>query len=238
MELEAQNKRFEESYPQAILKWAVNEYGDTLAVVTSFGPTGIVTLHMLQSIMPSVQVLTLDTILLFDETYQLIKQIEERFKLNLTHLRPTLSIGRQAELYGRALWDREPSVCCHLRKTLPLRAAFANLGITAWITGLRRDQGSSRINTPIIARESRFNLIRLSPLATWTEEMIWSYIQAYDLPYNKLHQEGYPSIGCMPCTKPVKGNGYSRSGRWSAFDGKMECGLHREDDPELPEAQL
>lgn len=237
LELEALQDRFENTYPQDVLKWAVNEFGDSLAIVTSFGPTGIVTLHMLQSIAPQVRVLTLDTILLFDETYELIDELRERFPLNLVYLRPRLSIGRQAELYGRALWDREPAVCCHLRKTLPLRQAFADLGIQAWVTGIRRDQGASRAKTPIISRETRFNRIKLCPFATWTEEMIWGYIQAYELPYNKLHREGYPSIGCMPCTEPVDGHGYSRSGRWSAFDGKLECGLHEEEDPTMPEAE-
>jgi len=224
MDIEALQTRFESAYPQDILKWAADTYGDELAVVTSFGPTGIVTLHMLSEIAPDTTVITLDTGLLFPETYELINQVEERFNLNLICVTPKLNVAQQALEYGDALWERNPEQCCQLRKAIPLGEALN--GHAAWIAGVRRDQSPQRALTPIISRDKRYGRLKISPLATWTEDMVWGYIRAYELPYNKLHNEGYPSIGCFTCTKAVDGNSYSRAGRWAAIEGKTECGIH------------
>jgi phosphoadenosine phosphosulfate reductase len=215
---------FENAYPQAILRWAVAQHGDQLAVVTSFQPTGIVTLHMLSEIAPRTPVLTLDTGLLFKETYTLMDQLVERLNLNLIRLHPAQTVEQQAATYGESLWEREPDRCCALRKTEPLDQALT--GYTAWISGLRRDQSEGRSSTPILSLDRKHGNLKLSPFATWTEEMIWTYINAHELPYNALHEQNYPSIGCYPCTRPVDPNsGDKRAGRWIGH-AKTECGIH------------
>lgn len=219
------SEQFESASPQDILRWASETYGDQVAVVTSFQITGIVTLHMLQDIAPQTPVLTLDTGYLFPETYDLIDTLEDQFNLNLTRVRPRQTTKQQARDYGDRLWERNPDRCCHLRKTIPLRDALHGYG--SWITGLRRDQSPSRANTPIISTDERTGLIKVAPFANWTEYMLWTYIHAYELPYNTLHEMGYPSIGCWSCTKSVADGDDTRSGRWSS-NSKTECGIHVE----------
>lgn len=218
------NTRFENAYPQDILRWAAQTYTDKLAVVTSFQPTGIVTLHMLSEVAPDTTVLTLDTGLLFPETYALMDELEARLSLRLIRVRPQLTVAQQAEVHGAELWSRDPDHCCAIRKTVPLNEAL--VGYDAWVTGLRRDQSSGRQQTPIISLDAKYHKIKLSPLATWTEEMIWMYIRAHELPYNALHDRNYPSIGCYPCTQPVTPDASDkRAGRWAGRE-KTECGIH------------
>ena len=213
---------FENAHPQEILRWAVDTYGDKLAIVTSFQPTGIVTLHMLKEYTDSFNVFTLDTGLLFPETYQLIEDVEAAFDISVTRVKSQLSLPQQAKQEGSLLWETNPNQCCHIRKTVPLRDVL--VGYDAWVTGVRRDQSETRTSTPVISWDERNNMMKLCPFATWTEEMVWTYIHAYELPYNKLHDRGYPSIGCYTCTKaPVDGD--LRSGRW-ANHTKTECGIH------------
>lgn len=214
----------EQATPQEILRIITEIYGRRAAVVTSFGPTGIVTLHMLQEVAPRTPILTLDTCLLFPQTHQLIEQVEERFGLKVRRIKPAQTLKEQAEQYGGALWERNPDLCCQLRKVQPLHRALQPFH--AWFTGLRRDQSSSRAQTPIVQWHEATQTHKVAPLANWTEEMVWTYIRAHDLPYNGLHDEGYPSIGCWPCTRPVSGEGYTRDGRWSQ-NGKTECGIHK-----------
>ncbi len=224
-DLEELNREFDSWHPQQILRWAVEEYGQELAVVTSFQPAGIATLHMLHELHTPVTVLTLDTGLLFPETYALIDEVEALFNLNLVRVRPALTVQEQEWEYGAELWKRTPDTCCQLRKVTPLGPALA--GFDAWITGLRRDQ-PGRAKTPIIGWDSKYQKVKLSPCANWTEEMIWMYIDVHELPYNPLHDQGYPSIGCntLTCTQPVFDNEDSRSGRWINHTNKTECGIH------------
>ena len=218
------NTDFEQTYPQDVLRWAVETFGEKLAVVTSFQPTGIATLHMLSEIAPRTAVLTLDTGLLFPETYALMDDLEGRLKLNLNRIRPAQTVDQQAAAYGPALWERDPDQCCNLRKTVPLGASLAPYD--AWITGLRRDQSDGRSNTPIVSWDRKYDRVKISPFATWTEEMIWIYLKAHELPYNVLHDRNYPSIGCVPCTQAVDPNSSDkRAGRWINRD-KTECGIH------------
>jgi phosphoadenosine phosphosulfate reductase len=218
------NTAFESRYPEDALRWAAESFGDKLAVVTSFQPTGIVTLHMLSEIAPNTPVLTLDTGLLFPETYALMDELEERLELNLIRVRPAQNVAQQAETHGAELWDRDPDQCCNLRKTVPLNLVLN--GYEAWITGLRRDQSAGRKATPIVSWDTKYNNVKLSPFAAWTEEMIWTYISAHELPYNKLHDQNYPSIGCYPCTHPVAPDAQDkRAGRWVKHE-KTECGIH------------
>lgn len=223
-DLDILNTQFENAYPQDILGWAAERYGDQLAVVTSFQPTGIVTLHMLSQVAPDTSTLTLDTGLLFPETYALMDAIEARLNLRLVRVRPTLTLAAQAEKHGAELWTHNPDECCGIRKTAPLNHAL--FGYEAWVTGLRRDQSVGRKATPIISFDTQYNKIKLSPFAAWTEEMIWTYIRAHDLPYNPLHDRYYPSIGCYPCTQAVVPDSTNtRAGRWVGRE-KTECGIH------------
>ena len=223
--LKSLSAQYESAAPREILAWASHNYGNSLAIVTSFQVTGIITLHMMQDIAPDTAVLTLDTGFLFPETVELIDRLEARFQLNLRRVKPRQTPQQQARDYGDRLWERNPDRCCHIRKTIPLRSALA--GFEAWIAGLRRDQSQSRARTPIISRDSRTGLIKIAPLANWSEDMIWNYLHAHDLPYNPLHDIGYPSIGCWTCTKAVGQDAESRSGRW-ANKNKTECGIHVE----------
>jgi phosphoadenosine phosphosulfate reductase len=223
-ELHELNEKFEQAAPQDILRWAAQTYGEKLTVVTSFQPTGIVTLHMLSQIAPKTAVLTLDTEVLFPETYALMDEMEQRFNLNLIRVKPALTLAQQAEQHGAALWERDPDNCCQIRKVAPLGPALA--GYDAWITGLRRDQ-SGRGKTPIVSWDEKYQKVKLCPYATWTEDMMWIHIEAYELPYNALHDQNYPTIGCNTptCTQPVAPGADERSGRWVRHQ-KTECGLH------------
>ncbi len=222
-QIQKQAEQLENAAPFEILSWASETYGDKLAIVTSFQVTGIVTLHMMQRIAPPTPVLTLDTGLLFPETYDLMDKLEARFNLDLRRIKPRQTPAQQARDYGDRLWERNPDRCCHIRKTIPLRDALA--GFDAWITGLRRDQSPNRAATPVVSRDARNGSIKIAPFANWTEDAIWRYIHNHDLPYNRLHNFGYPSIGCWTCTKAAREDEDPRSGRW-AQHGKTECGIH------------
>jgi phosphoadenosine phosphosulfate reductase len=223
LDFQALNDQFEDAAPQDILRWAADCFGDQLTVVTSFQPTGIVTLHMLQEIVPNTTVMTLDTGLLFPETYALIDEVEARLNLNLIRVKPQQTVAEQAVTEGDHLWSTNPDRCCNIRKTVPLRSALSGYG--AWITGLRRDQSEGRKATPIVSWDKRNGLVKLSPLANWTERMVWTYLEAYELPYNALHDQNYFSIGCAPCTQPVAEGQDIRAGRWAGLS-KTECGIH------------
>jgi phosphoadenosine phosphosulfate reductase len=132
-------------------------------------------------------------------------------------------VAEQAENWGEALWRFNPDACCGLRKVAPLREAI--IGFQAWITGVRRDQSESRRDTAVLSRDSRHGNLKLAPLAAWTEEMVWTYLTAYELPYNPLHDQGFASIGCQPCTRAVTPGEDKRAGRWSG-QNKVECGIH------------
>ena len=205
--------RFAHADAPALLAWAAQNL--RLVTVTSFQPTGIVILHLLQDIAPGLPVYTLDTGYLFPETYQLIDEIEARFRLKLTRVRPAPEVDD----------DPTSDQCCARRKVLPLRSAIT--GFEAWISGLRRDQSPGRAETPLIQWDARNGMVKLAPLALWRESDVWDYIHTHRLPYNPLHDQGYPSIGCWPCTVPAQGQD-SRAGRWPG-SVKTECGLHLPD---------
>lgn len=215
-QLQSLTADFESASPQAVLRWAAETFGPRLAVVTSFQHTGMVTLHMLQDIAPATPVLTVDTGNLFPETYALIDEVEARFNLNLHRIRPADDVPQD-------LWRDDVEACCHQRKVVPLREALR--GYDAWVTGVRRDQSPTRADTPVISWDNAHEMVKIAPFATWTSDMITTYVSAHNLPYNALYDAGYTSIGCWPCTRPVNEGEDDRAGRW-ANSAKTECGIH------------
>jgi len=222
--LQSLNERFAGGSPQQIIAWAAETYGGRLALSCSFGgASGMVLLDLALQIDRSVAVVYVDTDYLFPETYETVRAVEGRYGINVLGFRSSLSPKTQELLCGPALWLRDPDRCCELRKVEPMRAALANYD--AYLTGLRRDQAGTRSETPLVQWDAKFGLYKLNPLAEWSERDVWSYIVANKLPYNPLHDQGYPSIGCTNCTRPVAAGEDPRSGRWSGTD-KVECGLH------------
>lgn len=215
----------ETASPEAILRWAIAEFGPDIALATGFGAEGCVLVAMLSNISRSTRVFYLDTDLLFPETYALRDQLEMRYCVRFERRAPRLSLCDQAVEHGERLWERQPNLCCQLRKVEPLREMLR--GLRAWVTGIRRDQSPERAGIGVVERDERYGLIKINPLAAWTTRDVWNYIARHDVPYNPLHDGGYPSIGCLPCTTPVQIGETPRSGRWRGTD-KTECGIHGE----------
>lgn len=223
-DLAAASAALEGKTPQEILQWAVETYQPGLTLACSFGgPSGMVLLDMVMRIDRSVEVFYLDTDFLFPETYRLRDIVAEKYGFQPIGYMSLLTPREQAQKYGEALWTRDPDACCAIRKVEPNRRALA--GKRAWISGIRRDQSKTRADTPIVEWDGKFGLVKVNPLASWTESQVWSYILDNGVPYNELHDRNYPSIGCTHCTKPVNPGDDPRSGRWQGFD-KVECGLH------------
>jgi phosphoadenosine phosphosulfate reductase len=222
-ELETVAANFEEASPQEILRWAVERYSNRLTLGTGLGPSGVVLAHMLREITPRPNLFFLDTELLFKETYTLVRDLEAALDVKIEAVRPVHSVAGQTFLEGPNLWKHNPDRCCNLRKVEPLRNHLA--GYDAWITGIRRDQGPTRVHTQIVHEVPAYGVVKINPLATWTREMVWTYINAHGLPTNALHEQGYSSIGCTHCTRPVATGAPERAGRWVGVN-KTECGLH------------
>ena len=217
------SSQLEGKEPQDILRWAAAEFQPGLTMACSFGgPTGMVLLDMVMKIDSGVEVFYLDTDFLFPETYALRDVCEQRYGFKPIGYKSLLTPDEQAQTYGDALWLHDPDACCNLRKVEPNARALD--GKTAWISGMRRDQAKTRADIGIVEWDSKFGLVKLNPMAAWDEKQVWSYIMANDVPYNQLHNIGYPSIGCTHCTRPVKEGEDPRSGRWQGFD-KLECGI-------------
>jgi phosphoadenosine phosphosulfate reductase len=222
-ELARLSGELEEKTPQEILQWAVNEFQPGLTLACSFGgPSGMVLLDMLMPIDKTVEVFYLDTDFLFPETYHLRDVCAEKYGIQPHGYKSLLTPEAQASQYGDALWSRDPDQCCEIRKVEPNFRALE--GKRAWIAGMRRDQAKTRANIGIVEWDSKFDLVKINPLANWDEKKIWAYIMANGVPYNELHDRSYPSIGCTYCTNPVAKGQDPRSGRWQGFD-KEECGI-------------
>ncbi len=215
---------FEASSPKEILRWVNEEFGGRAALATGFGAEGCLLVSMLAEINPGARFFYLDTDLLFPETYRLRDALEQKYGIRFERKAAALSLEKQAEKYGEKLWERDPGLCCTLRKVEPLRNLLS--GLDAWLTAIRRDQSPARSNAGIIERDKKFGIIKVNPLANWSSREIWRYILKNDVPYNPLHNRNYPSIGCAPCTSPIQIGEDPRSGRWRG-QVKTECGLHQ-----------
>jgi phosphoadenosine phosphosulfate reductase len=222
-ELERINAVFRDRSAEELLDWATDVFGQQLALTCSFsGPSGMVLLDMVARLGRQTPVIFLDTDLLFPETYALAEAAAQRYGVTITRQRPALSLAEQALSEGPRLFERDPDRCCGIRKVAPLAEALRPYD--AWISGIRRDQSATRAATPLVQWSARHNLLKINPLAAWSEREVWRYIHAHDVPYNPLLDQGYPSVGCQPCTRPA-GAADGRTGRWAGF-AKTECGIH------------
>lgn len=218
---------FEARSPQDIVGYALEKYHPKIVLACSFGAEDVVLVDMVHRINPSVPLFYLDTEFLFHETYATRDRVIERYGLQpaqVIQVKSLLTPEKQAESYGDALWTSNPDQCCQLRKVEPLTRVLQ--GFEAWITGIRRDQAPSRANAGLIEWDQKFQLVKINPLARWTWTDVWTYIKVYEVPYNPLHDQNYPSIGCTYCTAPVALGDDPRAGRWKNFS-KTECGLHK-----------
>lgn len=215
----------ENGTPHDALSWVFETFGDRAALSTAFGPGGIVLMHLASQVRPGAKVFFIDTGFHFDETMQMVDRIHSQMAVDIEVLKPALSLERQALVHGDSLHVVDPDRCCELRKIEPTQRMLSSLD--AWVTALRRDQGPSRANLPVVdvRQIDGRELVKVNPLVTWTRKEIWRYIHAHQLPYNPLHDRGYPSVGCRPCTRPSHDSANERAGRW-AGRSKTECGMH------------
>ncbi len=228
LELQALNERFEQLPAEEALRWAWERFGARAAIGTSFQGAGLVMMDLARRAGFRFPVFTIDTGLLFDETRELRSRLEAYFGHPIEALEPDLTVEQQATAHGAELWKRDPDLCCTLRKVLPLQAKLASLD--CWITGLRRQQSATRASVAVVEvyvfdPASGRDIVKLNPMAAWTREAVWDYLKQRQIPYNPLHDQGYRSIGCQPCTTRTAASDDERAGRWIGFQ-KTECGLH------------
>ncbi|HEX8186173.1 MAG TPA: phosphoadenylyl-sulfate reductase, partial [Blastocatellia bacterium] len=227
--------RLEEAQPEEILRWAFDEFGDRVTIATGLGAEGIALLDIAVRVNPRPQVFFLDTAFLFPETYELRRRLEERYRIEIRAFQPQLSPEAQELSFGPKLWSADPDLCCRLRKLEPLGEALK--GYAAWITAIRRDQTEARSTAGVVEWDYQWKLVKINPLARWSRSDVWGYIRKNDVPYNPLHDRGYPSIGCTHCTRAVGAGEDERAGRWSGL-AKIECGLHSRTGGLSPPADL
>lgn len=222
-ELSEASESLEQATPQEILRWAVDRYAPRFTMATAFGPEGMVLIHMLAEIAPQTPLFNLDTGYQFAETLELREQVLRRYGMAVELKRPATTVDEYEQLHGGPLYKTNPNQCCFDRKLVVLRQAVA--GMHAWASAIRRDQSPDRARAPIVAWDRKFQLVKISPLANWTKSKVWDLIVKEEIPYNPLHDQGYASIGCQPCTRAVLFGEDERAGRWSGM-AKTECGLH------------
>lgn len=238
-ELQELNKQFSGSNPEALIAWALNRYQERIAFSTSMGSEDQAILHMIAAIDKNTEVFTLDTGRLFPETYDLIDISSNKYRIPIRIYFPDT---RQVEamvnekginLFYDSIENRK--LCCHIRKIEPLKRAFA--GLDAWICGLRKEQSVTRNHLSIFEWDHQFGLLKINPLIHWTADQLWDYIRRNNIPYNRLHDKGFPSIGCQPCTRAVMPGEDKRAGRWWWENPETrECGLHSPAGCESPAA--
>ncbi len=211
------------------VRWALDHFHPRIAFASSFGAEDVVVIDLLLRTRPDARIFTLDTGRLHEETYEVAERIRKRYRIDIETFFPDREAVEQLER-GKGLFSFRESIenrkeCCGIRKVEPLRRALT--GLDAWITGLRRQQAVTRAAVHRLEVDEAFGLLKLNPIVDWTEEQVWDYIRANDLPYNALHGRGFPSIGCAPCTRAVAPGEDVRAGRWWwELPDQKECGLH------------
>ncbi|MBQ4478214.1 MAG: phosphoadenylyl-sulfate reductase [Bacteroidales bacterium] len=229
-ELEMLNEQFSAKTPKEVLTYCLEKYGNKIALASSLGLEDQVLTDMICKIDKTTRIFTLDTGRLFPETYQLISHTNDYYKINMEVFFPDHTDVEDLvkecgiDCYYKSIEERKR--CCYVRKIKPLQRAFQ--GLDVWICGLRRTQSTTRTNVQLVENDRVNGLVKLNPLIAWSEEDVKKYIQANHVPYNKLHDQGFPSIGCQPCTRAVKPGEDIRAGRWWWEDpDHKECGLHQ-----------
>ena len=218
----------EDAPTDQLIAWTLERFGaERTVLTTSFGMEGCALIDLYAAHGVPLTVVYLDTMFFFPETYELRDRLAERYPhLRFVNRGTTLTPEQQETHYGPALWKNDHARCCQLRKIEPMREALADVDV--WITGITRSQTESRAEIPLIGWDWQFQVLKICPLAHWDRAQIWEYVQSHGVPYNPLHEKGYPSISCTHCTEPVSGvpiTLYSRRGRWSGTQ-KTECGIH------------
>jgi len=222
-ELKRQSLALEKASAEEIIAWAVEAYYPKLTMATAFGPEGCLIISMLAQIEPKVHVFNLDTGYQFKETLETRDRIAEKYGIEVKLEKPELTIEEFEAANGGPIYKTDSKKCCGERKLKVLHRAVK--GFDAWMSGIRRDQSPFRANAPIVGWDAKFGLVKISPLANWTKDGVWKRILKDKVPYNPLHDQGYPSVGCWPCTRAVTQGEDERAGRWSGSE-KTECGLH------------
>ena len=218
----------EDSPPEELVAWSVERFGHMrMAITTAFGMEGCALIDMYAKHGRPMSVIYLDTMFFFEETHRLRRTLQERYPhIRFVNKGTTLTPEQQADQYGPELWKTSPDQCCKIRKVEPMDTALADVDV--WITGLRKSQSATRTSLRVVEWDWKFQVFKVNPLANMERGQIWEYIQEHQVPYNELHEKGYPSIGCTHCTKAVAGAtaaDYTRAGRWNGTQ-KTECGLH------------
>jgi phosphoadenosine phosphosulfate reductase len=224
------NTRLAGATARETIEWAVERFYPRLTMATAFGAEGCVLLHLLAEVEPKVRVFNLDTGYQFPETLELRDRIAERYGIEVELVRPDAAVPEYENQHGGPLYVSNSDQCCYDRKIVPLRRALA--GYDAWITAIRADQSPQRAGAEVVGRDPKFGLVKINPLLTWTRSDVWAFIVTHRVPYNPLHDRGYASIGCWPCTRAVDPGEDERAGRW-AGQAKTECGLHSLDSSQL-----
>jgi phosphoadenosine phosphosulfate reductase len=221
--IQRHSARLEAASAEEILAWAVQTYFPRFTMATGLGPEGCVIISMLAKIEPRVYIFNLDTGYQFRETLELRERIAEKYRIVVDLQRPGLSVDAYEAAHGGPVYRTDPDKCCYDRKVCVLHRVAKQYD--AWATGIRRDQSPTRADTPIVRWDKKFGLVKISPLAAWTKSDVWRRILDEKIPYNLLHDQGYSSIGCWPCTRAVQSGEDERAGRWTGT-AKTECGLH------------
>lgn len=220
------NRSMKDESPHKLLRWAYQQFGEQMVLACSFGAEDVALVDMLCKVVEKPRIFYLDTDKHFEETYETRDRLAAKYKIEFIQMKPAITLKEQAESFGDQLWATDPNRCCAIRKVEPLTRILKEQ--KAWITGIRREQSVTRANAEQVEWDERFQLVKINPLVYWSLEDVWNYIHIFEVPYNSLHDQDYPSIGCSVCTKPVRPGEDPRSGRWSGF-AKTECGLHKGD---------
>lgn len=222
-QIAAAAKELADASPQEVLRWAVATFFPKLTMATAFGAEGCCIIHMLAEIEPRVRIFNLETGYQFQETLDLRERIKQKYGIEVEYVRPDTTVAEYEAEHGGPLYLLRSDQCCNDRKMVPLRKAV--VGYDAWISAIRGDQTSHRSAAAVVQWDAKFNLVKINPLLRWTKREVWDFVLKHEVPYNPLHDDGYPSIGCWPCTSPVGKGEDERSGRWAGTK-KKECGLH------------
>jgi phosphoadenosine phosphosulfate reductase len=224
-EIAAANELLRAAAPDEILRWSVKHFAPRLLMATAFGAEGCCIIHWLAEIDPKTTIINLETGYQFPETLALREQIKDKYGIAVEYVRAEMTVAEYEAEHGGPLYEHRPDQCCNDRKIVPLKNALARYQPKAWVSAIRKDQTSDRGVASVVQWDQKFNLVKINPLLNWTKKDVWAFIVKNDVPYNILHDQGYPSIGCWPCTRAVQPGEDDRAGRW-AGKIKKECGLH------------